>query len=232
MLMDFDGYSDASLMALMAMQNEDSDTAREALGEFYERHIGFLAPVVERVFGNQLGGPQAAEDLTSEVFWRAYEHCGRAGAEGSDKSFEEDYHASDPEQSRKSVRAWLSRVAQNMFKDLLRQQATSIEEPEDDRQAFLELRRPESEPPMSPEAVQLVQGALDELTVKEREALMACLPWFDPNSGYFEMGKDAPAVAESLGMSVDNLKRNRLRAVKRLRSLGLQSPIPLIKEQP
>lgn len=220
--MDFEGYSDASLMALMAMQGEDPDTAREAFGEFFERHKGFLAPVVARKFGAQLGGPQSADDMTIEVFWRVYEHCGRVGAEKNDKNLEEDYHGSDLERSKRSVRAWLSQVADNMFKDLLRRQSASIEELEHDRLDFLQRQRPESESPMSPEAVLLVQGALDELTDKEREALVACLPWYDPSTGHFEMGKDAPAVAESLGTSVDNLKRNRLRAVKRLQALGLQ----------
>ena len=215
--MDFDGFSDASLMVFMAMQGEDPDTAQEAFGEFFERHIGFLGPVVERVFGTQLGGPQAADDMTVEVFWRAYEHCGRA-----DVDFEKDYHDSDPERSRKSVRAWLSQVAQNMFKDLLRQQSTSIEELEHDRQASLERQQPAGAHQLSPDAVQLVQGALAELTEKQRQALEACLPWYDTSTGRFEMGKDAPAVAESLGMSVESLKKNRLRAVRRLQALDLQ----------
>ena len=153
------------------------------------------------------------------------------GAEAGATNLEEDYHGSDLERSRRSVRAWLSQVANNMYKDLLRQQSTNIEELESNWQVFLDRQHPESRPLMSPEAVQLVQVALDELTAKEREALEACLPWYDTNSGRFEMGKDAPAVAESLGTSVDNLKRNRLRAVKRLQALGLQPPILQTKEQ-
>lgn len=239
--MDFDGYSDASLLALMAIQEEEEDAeiAKEALGELFERHSQFLTPVVTRVFGSMLGGAKAAEDMVVEVFWRVYEHCGRAGAKdkhygrtgAKDKAddFESKFHGADLDRSRKSVRAWLSRVAENMFRDLLRQ-SERAEEFQLDGEVISLLEAPDDAPQLSPERVELVGKALEALTEVERDALVACLPWYDPATGEFDMGKDARIVAESLGKTVGSVKKARRRAVDHLRELGLPLPSLASKE--
>ena len=219
--MDFEGFSDASLLAFMAMQADDPDTARAAFGEFYERHAPFLLPVIERRYGEQLHGGDAAEQMTIEVFWRAYEHSGR----NKEKNFEVDFHDDDPERSRRSVRAWLGKVAENMFRDLLRaEKAESDEALQFDSEALQDYESPEDGIPTSRQVVQSVQRALEELPPKQREALEACLHWYNPAKDIFDMDKDAPAVAASLGTTVENLKKNRNRALKRLRELNLPEP--------
>ena len=215
-LMDFDDHSDASLMAVMAMQANEPDAARGAFDTFYRRHVDYLHRQLEQVVGKSLGGAAYVDDLVIMTFLRTFKHCSQRGLDGGRDNLKSSFERATPEQSRRAIRAWLGTVANNLFKDSLRAR---------DRQPFEALHEDVEDSqssrddiPVSLELVALAQAALDDLPPAAKRAFVACLPWYDPKTGNFDMGDDAKAVADSLDTNVGALKTARLRALKKLKA--------------
>lgn len=101
---EFTNDTDADLLTMVSWQATDEEAARDAWGEFYDRHFKFLAAACLRAYANSIG-EHGVEDLVNDTFVRVFTH----GAETFATS------ESDPTQIRRQVRKWLRTIAHRLF---------------------------------------------------------------------------------------------------------------------
>src|SRR5439155_10413333 len=107
--LDLSQETDEDLLVFMTMREDDLSVANEAWAEFYRRHIEYIYGVCSRVTRGILADSGPA-DLAQETFIRAYEKAGTFNNGG----------VKDPDGLRLRVRAWLGKIAQNIYSDILR----------------------------------------------------------------------------------------------------------------
>jgi DNA-directed RNA polymerase specialized sigma24 family protein len=110
--------TDDSLLTYMSWAEECRDDAQEAWGVFFVRHRAFVYQLCRTVCIASFGSDGLAEDITQEVFRRAFAKAG---------TFELS-KARDPANLRKSVELWLSQIARNRVRDIFRGRSHLCEE--------------------------------------------------------------------------------------------------------
>jgi RNA polymerase sigma-70 factor, ECF subfamily len=154
---------------------------RASLGVLYDRHAGLLLSVLVRV----LGDAQEAEDVLHEVFLEVWER------------------ASDYDESRGSVRAWLVMRARSRGLDRLRALGRA-------RSLSKDAAQPEtSSPEPAPADTLSVRRALSSLAPELRTLL---------ELGYFE-GMSSAEIAAHEQLAIGTVKSRVARALAELREV-------------
>ena len=206
--------SDAVLLTMMAQRHTDAATARMAWEEFYHRHCPYLYAVACKV-----GIVNASDryDLVHETFLRVFEKANTFKGDGT----------TDSAQSRIQVRAWIGRIAHNLFQDMLRKhgclrllgdRAAAIQ---DDAKA-----RPQSvgsdEPP-SP-AMQAILQAIDSLSAREQEIIRVTWQYYTPGQKQQRLPHDVVAqLARDCNTTPENMRKIRERAMRKIKAMLLSS---------
>ena len=151
-----------------------------ALGTLYDRHSGLLLGVLVRV----LGDSQEAEDVLHEVFLEVWEH------------------ASDYDETRGSVRAWLVMRARSRGLDRLRALGRTKTVPSS-------AAPPDPAPLPPPENTLSVRHALANLAPELRVLL---------ELGYFE-GLSSAEIATHEELAIGTVKSRVARALAELRDV-------------
>lgn len=205
--------SDADLMVYMAMKDEDPVAARDAWGEFYARHAGYLQAVCQCAYGDILGGDTGVGDLVTETFRRAFERSHQFVAPDG----------VSPEHLRHLVRAWLGRIAQRLFQDVLRSRRR-LEVVHVEAEAWEQVPAPEPEPGPPAERVERVRQALSRLSEREQLVMRVTFQWYQPGQAQQRLpGAVVDDLAATLRTTPENLRQIRRRALEKIRAL-LASP--------
>ncbi len=182
----------------------DREVARRAERVLYERHVRYLFGVVSRQRKRLLLlAGLSAEDLVQDTFQRAFERAASFKAEPG----------LDAERARRRTRAWLGRIAQNLLTDSLRQ---SREIPASPYLEQLSAAATDGPPSSSPHLAP-IRRALSQLSDREQDVLRVTALYYKsegserlPNAVSAELGR-------RWGISNDNVRAIRSRALKKLR---------------
>lgn len=202
----FDGETDADLLTMIGWRQEDEPGARQAWAEFYNRHFNFLAAACLDAYRKQIGDT-GVEDLVNETFLQVFLH----GAE----TFRTD--ESDPDTIRKLVRAWLCKVAHNLFlmerRGCQKRKVTAFED--------IDLIPFDPRPELSPERVAncaRVREVLDSLTERERDVLFSRFWNYDPDGGKQSFSSEILAdLVERWDTTEENIRQILCRALKKVK---------------
>ncbi|MFW5738803.1 MAG: RNA polymerase sigma factor [Myxococcota bacterium] len=154
--------SDAELLRRIAARATDGEVAKRAQALFYQRHVRYLYGVVLRMHQPTLALASIhPEDLVQDTFRRAFER-----AHTYDPA-----DAIEPESQSRRSRAWMGRIASRLITDALRRPTELASSPLVEQASHESLR--ESGPPSSRRRgrLQLVCGALDQLSDREQDVL-------------------------------------------------------------
>jgi RNA polymerase sigma factor (sigma-70 family) len=205
----------------MAMGGEDPAAARAAWAEFYGRHVDYLYAVCTRAYGQLLGGDAGVEDLVIETFHRAYRNARLFDADGIE----------DPERLRRRARAWLGRIAQRLFQDLLRSRRR-IEMVHLGPEAWQQMPDKRRPVPRNDELIDKVTEALSRLSEKEQTVIRTTFQWYRPGADHQRLPHDVVTdLAETLQTTPENLRQIRKRALEKIRAF-LHDSGPLCSETP
>jgi DNA-directed RNA polymerase specialized sigma24 family protein len=165
-----------------------------------------------------LGGEEGAADLVQRTFERAYQWAGKHA--GDSKALAK-LKGPTPDDARLRIRAWLGKIAENLFKDALRAAKRSpIVELTDELFATVPSAEPDEDIDLSdlpPGARVVLAEELAALKPQDLEIITMSLPWYDPKSRQFALAPgEAEKLAASLGIEVDALRQRRHRAMKGL----------------
>ena len=216
--------SDAVLLTLMAQRHTDAATAQMAWEEFYYRHRQYLYNVVCKV---RIVNASDRYDLVQETFLRVFEKA---------HTFQEE-DSTDSAQGRIRVLAWMGRIAQRLFQDMLRKygclrllgdMGAAIQ---DDAQA--QPQAVESDEPPSP-ALQAVLQAIESLSAREQEIIRVTWQYYTPGQQQQRLPHDVVAqLARDFKTNPENIRKIRERALHKIKAMLLSSPhSPMEETQP
>jgi RNA polymerase sigma factor (sigma-70 family) len=212
---------DAELLADIASARGDTAdlAAREAFGEFYQRHAGWLYQRLFRTSSFGLLKPMdAVHDVVQETFYRAFK-----GAKTFDPNF-----VTDPRRSEALVRGWLGGIANRVIADMLRHPQPDTVEPTrlEPRQTAWADATDEATPD-SP-VVTALQHELKRLSPLQQDIIAAAEFYYQPDATYQRLPNGVTKrLAEKHGTSSDNIRQVRRRTMASLRK-KLQ---PLLEEK-
>ena len=202
---------DAELLENIAFAHGDQadSVAREAFGEFYQRHAGWLYERLARtnVFG-LLRSMDAIQDVVQETFYRAYK-----GAHTFNPRL-----VADPSRLEALVRGWLGGIANRVIADMLKRAEPCLVEPvpSEPRQTDWGNDRGESAPD-SP-VVKALQEELRRLSPLQRDILATAELYYQPGTAYQRLPNGvAKKLAEKHGTSSENIRQVRRRTMAVLR---------------
>ena len=212
----FAAETDADLMVFMSMSDEDPTAARHAWAEFYGRHVDYLYAVCQRAYGDMLRGDTGVGDLVTETFQRAFRHAHLFRPEETD----------EPQRLRRRSRAWLGRIAQRLFQDVLRDRRR-LETVQLEPSVWEQIPACTPVPSADRALVERVGEALAQLTEKEQIVIRTTFQWYRPGQTHQRL--PSPVVhelAETLCTTPENLRQIRRRALLRIRTfLGQPSQL-------
>lgn len=201
---DLDTRDDGELLALVAARTVEPAAARAAEGCFYRRHVRYLygtlkrrEAALQRITGTSV------EDLVQETFQRAFHYAGsyRIAPSG------------DLDRDRRQTRAWLGRIAHNLFIDSLSEVEEVSASPWIER-ATMEAE--EEAPPSTPE-VQALRKGLEELTDREQDVLRVTALYHRAGDGAQRLPNEVSAeLASRWNTNNENIRAIRSRAMKKL----------------
>jgi RNA polymerase sigma factor (sigma-70 family) len=194
--------NDEDLLIYMSMRADDPAVARAAWAEFFRRHAKYLYRCCLRFTKNVLD-EAGTNDLVQETLIRAYDRAGTFNAAG----------IKDTERLERRTRAWLGRIALNIFRDMLRDRDGRREVPLDENDPA-----PEPEPrqtSLTSARRQLIDEAIDSLSEREQIVLRTVYQYYEP-------GKNLPRpviedLANSLKTTSDNLRQIKSRALRKMK---------------
>ncbi len=202
---------DAELLKSIAFAHGDhaDSVAREAFGEFYQRHAAWLYGRLGRTnaFG-LLRSMDAIQDVVQETFYRAYK-----GAHTFNPRL-----ATDPSRLEALVRGWLGGIANRVIAEMLRRAEPSVLEsvPAERRQTAWGDAGGESAPD-SP-VVKALQEELQKLSPLQRDILATAELYYQPDTAYQRLPNGVvKKLAEKHGTSSDNIRQVRRRTMAVLR---------------
>ena len=163
--------TDEDLLVYIGLEGEEG---REAWGEFYERHVGYVFGILARRWGGVLD-TGSLEDATQEVFLRAHRYSGSYDAAKASNPAASDTGV----ESRRRVRAWLGRIATNVVKDEISRRAGTRTEVLDEAVHDAPDNQDAVDP--SPELL-AVSKALSELTPREQDVLRTTMLYNKPGA--------------------------------------------------
>ena len=205
---------DDMLLLYMACCDEDEPRARAAFTVFYNRHKEYLYRVCAGRFGSSMDGAEKAADLVTDTFVRAYE---------SADTFDLDSTLTDDE-ARRCVRAWIGKIAKNLFLSLHNANADTLllseEEGENlDRQCAEETENPET----WSENRRLLEEALDTLNEKERIVINFTYAYYKLESENQRLPNHvSQQIAEMIGTKRSTLRKIRQRAIDKIKAYFAQ----------
>jgi len=203
----FAGDSDEDLIFYMSLQSEDPSAAEDAWEEFFFRHREYVLGVCGRfraILGD-LGVEDLAQDTLVRVFQKAHTfkplNCG------------------DTNRERARIRAWLGKIANNLFFSTLRRHPSIsyVDDPHADAPEALTPEEPSPEPGQS-DRLPLLREGLGTLTEREREILLASYAGYESGADCHRMSSDeVKALEERFQTTAVNIRQIRSRALDKLK---------------
>src|SRR2546428_7187958 len=187
----------------MTMREEDPLVANEAWGEFYRRYMDYMPDKCRAVCEGILAG-SGPDDLAQLTFIRAYERANtfRSG------------EISDPDRFRNRVRAWLGRIAQNIYRDMLRGRKDS-KELAVDKEELEEAPEQVRATPTTSTYKRLLDEAIGSLSEKKQHVLRVTYQYYQPGKKHQRLPNDvAEELAKTLNTTPDNIRQLRRRALQ------------------
>jgi RNA polymerase sigma factor (sigma-70 family) len=203
-----DAINDFELIRRMAEQNANFQAAREAWGHFYVRHHKYLLRVCGSLHKEVLG-PSGVQDAVQDTFMKAFRGARTFRCEES----------CETEMQARKVRAWLTRILQNVVRDQFKGDAlvSFVEDENLDQIAGpLEDASEESALPESERQV-LVKSGLAALSEVEQIVLRATM--FDWQGGRVNQRMPHSAMqnlSHQINKSPENIRQIRSRAMKKI----------------
>jgi RNA polymerase sigma factor (sigma-70 family) len=200
--LDLSQESDEDLLVYMTMRDDDPSAANQAWEVFYLRHADYLYERCCRLAHGILADSGPA-DLVQETFIRAYEKAAKFNAGG----------VTDPGRLRLRVRAWLGKIAQNIFRDMLRGRKRESELSVDGQD--LESL-PEQQPSPAPltSNSKLLDEAIDSLSEKKQHILRVTFQYNQPGRKHQRLPNHvAEDLARTYKTTSDNIRQLRRRAL-------------------
>lgn len=199
--------TDEDLLVMMTWRDTDPEEAREAWAEFYNRHIGYIYAVCERVCQGLLS-PDAIKDTAVDTFVKLYEGAAARYEPGD---------ALSPDDGRRRVLGWLGVVAENVTRDRLRGRRDGTASKNIDWECWKSVEELPSVVESKDTAV--VRAAMQEvLTDRECHVLRVYFQYFDPDNPSARLPSDIlQELAEQLNTTHVNLRKIKERAINKLK---------------
>lgn len=209
--------TEAELLGVMALQEFDADSARDAWSELYCRHSRYVAKVAARALGERARDADAVADFVHDAFHSVFDWAGR---QPKDIDLVERFDAPDRDVVRNRVLAFLATVTRRLVAHSFDGRSRAPREfAHDGIDQMFAGTDEDTEPPAATEHSPLDE-ILELLGSDEAEALRVSLPWYQPETGEFAFPRgEAARVAASLGITPEALRQRRCRSLKRLQSL-------------
>lgn len=212
---DYTGETDDDLLVYMSWRETDDQVACAALAELYRRHVRYIYAAVNKAYGFVLS-PDEINGLVKDTFQRALVKA---------KTFKPS-GLQDRDRMRRRVLGWLSVIAKNLAREVLRGREQKPEEtilPE----RWAELPARNSTPELSDEE-RMVREAMEEvLNDREQDVLRVTLFYYDPGREHQRLPDDVAAdLAARLGTTPDNLRKIRATAMAKM-TAHLQARLPV-----
>lgn len=202
---DLSQETDEDLLVFMTMRKEDPSVANEAWAEFYRRHIDYMCEKCRAVCKGILAG-SGPEDLAQLTFIRAYERAITFKTGG----------VSDPDMLRLRVRAWLGRIAQNIYRDMLRGRKDSKELAVDEEELEEAPEQVQAAPTTS-SYKRVLDEAIDALSEKKQHVLRVTYQYNQPGKKHQRLPNHvAEELAKTLNTTSDNIRQLRRRALREI----------------
>lgn len=200
---EFDNHDDEELLEYMVLRNEDPALSMEAYGEFYKRHVNYLYNVCLRKHFDYIG-EEKVMDLVQNTFKQAFEKA---------KTYKP---IKDKGTDRMQVRAWLGKIAENIYIDAIRNENKI-------RYVRLSDEQWENQPeitktqPLSPSQELLLKTIEDCLSERELEVLRLTADFYKPESKnqYTQRG-EIEGLAKRFQTTSENIRQIRSRARKKV----------------
>lgn len=197
--------SDEDLFVYMTMRADDPSVANAAWAEFYQRHFEYLYRRCCRLSRGILDEP-GARDLVQDTFIRAYKKASTFNGDG----------ITDPDRLQRRTRAWLGRIAQNIFRDMFRGREGIREVPLDENELGSEPEHVQSSS-LTLANRQLLDEAIDSLSEREQIVLRTTFQYYQPGKQNQHLPHDVVEdLAKSLKTTSDNVRQIRSRALRKI----------------
>ncbi len=203
--LDLSQETDEDLLVYMTMRDEDPSAANEAWAAFYLRHIDYIRWVCCRV-SRVILGDTGPDDLAQWTFIKAYEKAGTFNSGG----------IKDPDRLRLRVRAWLGRIAQNIYRDMLRGRK-DVTELAIDREELEEAPEQVQAAPTTSAYKRLLDEAIDTLSERKQHVLRVTYQYNQPGKKHQRLPNHvAEDLAKTLNTTSDNIRQLRCRALREI----------------
>lgn len=203
--LDLSQETDEDLLVYMTMRDDDPSAANEAWAEFYLRHIDYLRWVCCRV-SRVILGDTGPDDLAQWTFIKAYEKAGTFNSGG----------IKDPDRLRLRVRAWLGRIAQNIYRDMLRGRK-DVTELAIDREELEEAPEQVQATPTTSAYKRLLDEAINILSERKQHVLRVTYQYNQPGKKHQRLPNHvAEELANTLNTTSDNIRQLRCRALREI----------------
>ncbi len=196
--------SDAQLLSRIA---EHPDDSRQQRALFYQRHVRYLRAVLSRQ--RPTSGQYEVDDWLQDTFERAFQRAA---------SYRSSTHA-DPIEERRWSRAWLGRIARNLFVDKLRRQQELPRGEANVATATLTGHSTDDAVGTASQRLARLRIALHELTDREQDVLRtSAMYWSSEHKQQRLPNEVAKELAERWRTNNENIRAIRVRATKKLRA--------------
>jgi RNA polymerase sigma factor (sigma-70 family) len=200
---DLSQETDEDLLIYMTMREDDPLVAKEAWAEFYRRHIDYMRGKCREVCRGILAG-SGPDDLAQLTFIKAYERANTFKSGG----------INDLDRLRLRVRAWLGRIAQNIYRDMLRGRKDS-KELAVDKEDLEEAPEQVQAAPTTSTYKRLLDEAIDALSEKKQHVLRVTYQYNQPGKKHQRLPNHvAEELATTLNTTSDNVRQLRRRALQ------------------
>jgi len=202
--------TDEDLLAYMAMQSEDPPGAAEAFAEFYRRHERYLSYRCRAYRGTL--GDDGVSSLVQDTFLRVYQ-----------KAHTYKPKPSSCDDASRRVKAWMGRIARNIFLTQLRHSQNQEEMPDDFdtkeyKSVFQRSPAEENVPPSG--RMKLFLEALDTLSAKERDVLVVSAEWCRLGQDFQRLPDDiSQGLAAKYQSTPEAIRQTRKRAKDKLKAI-------------
>lgn len=200
---------DEVLILYMAYRDEDETRAKAAFTAFFERHREYLYHACRSRFEPGMDGDQGASDLVQDTFIRAYERAETFDVDGSLTA----------EEVRLCVRAWLGKIAENLFLSYHKANADKLLLPDEEWQKLDgQPSKAEVEDPEQWSADRrLLEKALDTLNEKERIVVNFTYSYHRPGEEHQRLpNRVCEEIADMIGTKRSSLRKIRQRALEKI----------------
>lgn len=205
--------SDKDLLCLMGWADDYPAEARAAFEEFYRRHAEVVYAACVRAYGHDLTREYSVTDLVVDTFARAREKGGTYDTGG----------LTDAAALERRTEGWLIRIAHSIAVDVYRNLSPAEKQLSDEAWEWVAEWVADTPKPTDSPEVQLVREALWQvLDDREREVLLVTFHWYRPDRENQRLpNKIAAEVAARLGITTENLRKIRAKALAKVKAYVL-----------